>query len=367
MTSGILFRIETNVGFAWLPVVANEKLRNVAHRFGQARDSEFEEIRKPSLTSRIFRAQASASGILLRRVPPDRIESTIRQCEIMVALNQENTVRPLPIEDRSRSSQAEAVSDFVLRDMDGAGWMAYAALPGQIYSGQGDQARRAIAAMIGLQRAFKDLEASLLPDQKAATPAARHRPEIWAATMGWFLDRSEPDHPAQIVISAETRTLLSAHAQALHGLVRELSKFEAGNDSGLVHNDVNHANVVVGPDGTPGFLDIEDICFESRAIALMHGVFKLLRHAVYTGAASVDQRSRDIFGSALTRMEEADLASLDRTSAFAFGAYRIVSEIVEIIETARNGDHSRLYDLEKKLHNLFELAQLIAPDHELAA
>ena len=134
----------------------------------------------------------------------------------------------------------------------------------------------------------------------------------------------------------------------------------------LVHNDLNHANVLAGPDGV-SFLDLEDIAFELPEVSLVHALFKLLRHRVFAGHTSADECGAAV-PALVARLSADGYAVGDRAAMFDYGALRILSEIRMICRYSfEHGDRSLIYDLEKKIHNLFELWIITEPTHEFAA
>jgi hypothetical protein len=120
-----------------------------------------------------------------------------------------------------------------------------------------------------------------------------------------------------------------------------------------VHNDLNHANVVIAG-GRPCFLDLEDIVSEDPRVAFGHAAFKVGRHAVYTGAVSADDLRAEFVPWLKQRV-----AGTRYEGFFPYARLRIISDVAEIVFwQIERGDPSQLHDLEKRLANLFELEDL---------
>jgi aminoglycoside phosphotransferase (APT) family kinase protein len=126
--------------------------------------------------------------------------------------------------------------------------------------------------------------------------------------------------------------------------------------TGVVHNDLQHANILINK-AKPYFLDLEDLCLGSPNLAAAHCIFKLLRHAVFGGARLGDmQAAADKLPALLCAHR---CWSADQSSLRAHMAYRIWADIDLICQVHLKGNSSYLYDLEKKICNLFELDLLL--------
>lgn len=292
-----LYRIETNAGYAWRPAQAPPVLTE----FGLA-DGAAEELVKPSATSRLFRS----GGVIARSADAATAERLERQAEIAHAVD--GLVRPL----RARAG------GFVVRT-GGRAWIAYRELEGELFDGRSCSVETAVAAALALIVALKELAVDTTPLERV-----RHRPERWPGTLARL---------------AETHELVADNLDELLELANRLAALEL--EPGLVHDDLNHANVLVAR-GRPVFLDLEDIRLEDLRVAGAHAAFKLARHAVHTGAASVAEARAQAVGP------------IDPDTLLAYGAYRILSELDRILD-----DPASHYDLDKKVANLFELYDLV--------
>ena len=165
-------------------------------------------------------------------------------------------------------------------------------------------------------------------------------------------------------LNESTRSLITINGTIFTKLAINSRQLIQNSRPKLVHNDLNHANIVIHQ-GQPRFLDLEDIVFEIPEMAITHALFKLLRHKIYQKHASL--KEMQIFVPTLiSHLNEHGFAIKDSASLFHFGAARIISEIHTIcMWFIENNDDSLLYDLEKKFHNLFELWLLTGPTHGL--
>ena len=130
----------------------------------------------------------------------------------------------------------------------------------------------------------------------------------------------------------------------------------------LIHNDLNHANIIINDD-TPIFLDLEDIVFEVPEISITHSLFKLLRHRILQKHASIVDTEKTITAF-LPRLTADGYNIQDKETLFLYGIARIFSDIHTIfMNVIEDKDYSLVYDLEKKIHNLFELSLMVWPFH----
>ena len=122
------------------------------------------------------------------------------------------------------------------------------------------------------------------------SPDTGHRPSSWVEALELWQqpgackftarDRRRELSTAMVDTIRENRATLLDWAYAVRGIA-------GGSTACAVHNDLNHANVLIAG-GCPCFLDLEDIVREDPRVAFGHAAFKVARHAVYTGAVSAD-------------------------------------------------------------------------------
>lgn len=336
-----LYRIETNQGFTWEPAPLEGELAAAASSLGLSGATTVQRVRKRNLASSIYRLHGSERVIILRCCPASLEASTEAQCRILAAVRYPHIVKPLGVAGDRYTLRTGALV-----------WMAYRELPGELFPGQGGSAPAAVAEVLALQAALTALEAdAALESQLARLPRAAHRPERWSPFMVRLAggDLSFPPD----TLSAATEALLRQNQGFLLATAERVAALPIARDRGLTHNDLHHANVLVN-EGGYWFLDVEDICWESRRVALVHSGFKLCRHLVFSGAAS----RAEARGTIMPEIVERIGGGVD--DLFAHGAFRIVSDIFEIAALSlEQRDDSALYDLEKRIHNLFELHDLM--------
>jgi hypothetical protein len=332
----LLYTIETNVSF---PAAAADSplVCAVAAEFGVPRAASVTQIVKRNVASKLYRVEAVPVTLMLRAVPSDAAGPIERQCEVAADLPFRNIIKPR----RSRAGRYVA-------DLEGHTWIAYPAVDGEIYDGRNCSPATVIESVIGLLDALAQVGDDGLSD-------TRHRPDLWAETFELLSSQA---------LASSQPAIAGALSTAMIDAIREsraalLNWTHAARDvvgvsmACAVHNDLNHANVVIAS-GRPCFLDLEDIVSEDPRVAFGHAAFKVARHAVYTGACSADGLREDFVPWLKQRV-----AGTRYEGFLPYARLRIISDIAEIVFwQIERGDPSQLHDLEKRLANLFELEDL---------
>lgn len=343
-----LFCIETNNEFTWHNIEITPAIEEVACAFRLSPIYELAVINKRNPNSSLYQVKSERGDFILRSVASVQRATTERQCHLANAVPYQNIVKPLRASPGSYTLTTEDKT-----------WMVYAEKKGGIFSGTDCPVIEVIEQAIKLEQAFSILESSLLNLEKEHLPTVQHHPEQW---LDFFRRLTRPEKLREmpfVHLSPTTEQLLSENKDAVMKWVESSADLPLGENIGLTHNDLQHANVLIDS-GQPFFLDLEDVCLENREIAISHAVFKLLRHTVYTKAESAMHLRAAVVSSVINALALNGFRICDRRDLFLYGAYRIVSDIWEIVDyTHQYQDESQLYDLEKRIHNLFELFYLL--------
>ncbi len=342
MTPGgdALFTIETNVDHRWHPADSACLPERVRAAFDLPSVASVEAVAKPSTSSEIFRVPCGDGWTIMRSVDASLAGRTELQARIL------NDI-PFGRISKPQATQSGAYTCITR----GRVWLAYAFVDGATYDGQnlatdvlvGD----AVALLQDLDRWFTTRSPG---EDTSALAQPRHAASSWAELPELLI---APE--TGIVLSEGTAQLLrSCRAELEESVSLAVAWFERLTPATLVHNDLQHANCLARQRAS-FFLDVEDICLESVEVSLAHAVFKCLRHGVYLGTRSLadvaSSLSRDVF----PRLEQAYPALTSHEALQGYGMIRVVSDLWSICESLRRGSSHGTYDLEKKIHNLFEL------------
>lgn len=345
----MLYEIETNVGFELEPQDPAAVV-TVATAFGRPGAARAWRVRKRNPSSDMFRVEGPSWVTMVRAADDSEAQVIERQCRVARALPTDTRlVRPL--------TTADGACCLV---RDGRAWTAYDAVDGDVYDGRQPPVEDVGAAAVELLGALRRL-----PQDQAASdglPRPVHRPERWTA---FAADLCSGGLDLPVPLAAGTERLLRERGAVVERVAAGCAEL-ATDPAALVHNDLQHANVL-STGASVRFVDLEDIVRESPAVAAGHAVFKLLRHAVRAGARSLEVVRTQAW-PALAASAAGALGLPDPADVARGGARRIVSDIFEIHAWyVERDDPSQLYDLEKRLHNLFELVEMTGDAGGLAA
>lgn len=347
MTSARLFALETNVGFARTPVELSPGLLASAAAFGVDQVESACRIEKPGVESELFQLSGRSAAIILRSAPSDRLERIEQQCRILDLVPYPDVVKPW-----------RTAAGRYTHPCDSRVWTAYREQPGSVFSGTNGDAIRTIAEMAAFEVALGELGTTLAPREVSQLQVVEHHSTDWEPFLSSLPEAAAHHRSWAPALGDYTRALLRGNRPFLAACLAAAEQVGVTRRPTLTHNDLHHANVLVDR-GRPFFLDLEDVCFEDVRLATGHAVFKLLRHAVFAGAATAAEVRMDLVPRVVQTLAATGVGLDTREQLFAWCAYRTLSDIWEIARHTMSADDSQLYDFEKRIHNLFELPTLI--------
>jgi hypothetical protein len=324
---------------------AQSQVLDVSLDFNAISLKEIFGINKLNPRSSVYLAPTRSNGhIILKSTDLSFTDKLEEQCRIASLLPDQLLVRPI----KSHSGQ------FVSEKFDRA-WMAYKAIEGTIFDGKNLKLNEALSASWNLSFFLQGIPRS------EALDAWQHRPEIWPSLWNILTDINqcaEALSDSGITFGQSTLGMLCKNADELKRIVERVALLAQDLELVTVHNDLQHANILVSESKRPVFLDLEDICLESVQVSVMHGFFKIIRHCVYSKTIS-PLEAKKLLPSALASLVKHPVWVGGSASALDYALLRIVSDISEIFSSwVNDADATDLYDLEKRIHNLFELVYL---------
>ena len=350
---GSIFETETNIGSE--DATANpsdpEAARSALAAFGFEQVSELRALAKPSTDSELLFAMADDQELVLRKVPDGVAGELAAQCAIAAALEGDQFLRPL----------ATASGDHLIHKSGAPAYMAYQRLPGSPFGGNPAKLPAITAAITSFLDELAGVESD--PANLPALRVVRRDPTalpdalaVWLAPDQWKPAFGKSLSPTANDFLQNDAPWLADATERLAGqpeLFRELC---------LVHNDLQHANILVDEDDQVGFLDPEDIVFASPGEALVHALFKNHRHAIFSGHLTLAGFRAQFLPGLLDLFETRMGWSRDRQEWFHFGIGRILFDIELITRfSLDHGDDRYLYDLNKKFENLIEFERMFGP------
>jgi len=350
-----LFSIETNTGFSFNKKDIDREIIYITSAFTSNKPILAEQILKPSPTSTLYKIHLENGIILMIRGASIASTNLISaQCELIELLSSNMFIEPL----RTKESKWVFLSKKYA-------WMAYTHIPGSIYDGNNCDLNILLNSFINFETSIS-FASKKLPDRyKKHIPTQIHRVSDWVSFYEKLLDS-----PLTVLkgigveLSDLSITFLNTNRNYILELVKETITLIKSSSPVLIHNDINHANIIVKKNN-PIFLDIEDIIFEIPEISFTHGLFKVLRHRIYQKQSN-EGDAKILIEKYLPKLRDEGLNIFNKKTFFLYGSARIFSDIFTIcMKVIEDNNNDLVYDLEKKIQNLIELNLIIWPEHEL--
>ena len=306
-------------------------------------------VKKPNRNSGLYRVCCANGDFILRSAPIYQRQIIELQCSIISKLVKQDFIDPI----------VSTNSKFVV-EAKKLGWIAYPELKGEIFDGRNGKVESILQAAYLFIQKLSAAAQGLSKEERQLLQGPVHRTHIWHDVLGQLIAlRNRSESTLYNAVGKTGHLLLQQYKSQFAAALEKIIDLPEKTERALVHNDLNHSNVLV-QNGKPKFLDIEDIVFENRKVALSHAIFKLFRHKIYAGSQSPSEKLRASLFQQISVAGKFACDPMSKDDFFLFGAYRILSEICEItMFFIEKNDPSRLFDLEKKIQNFCELCNLM--------
>jgi len=348
-----LFSIETNTDFALCSTNISQDIISITSAFTSKVPVLVKKILKPSPTSVLYKVHLENGLILvIRGTSISSANLVSAQCELIKLLPDSVFVKPI------KTKENEWV--FLLNNF---AWMAYNYIPGDIYDGNNCDLDILLDTLINFESSISLASEKLPIKYKKKIPTQKHRIFDWVRFYEKLLDSPQLVLKSiGIELSTLSNTFLTDNRSYVLELVKETLPLINSSSPKLVHNDINHANIIIKKN-RPIFLDIEDIIFEIPEISVTHALFKLLRHKIYLKQAPVEEAGLEI-DKYLPKLFDEGYKIPNKQTFFLYGSARIFSDIFTIcMKVIEDNNNDLVYDLEKKIHNLIELYLILWSKH----
>lgn len=147
------------------------------------------------------------------------------------------------------------------------------------------------------------------------------------------------------IISKKTFMLIINSKKFIYNIFKSFENLSGAyiNKLDLVHNDLNHSNILINQKKI-FFIDLDSIIYANKKISYGHLLFKVIRHHIYK--KKTIPKINYILSYLIRKKIFSSINEL-----LLFIQLRIISDIVKILDSKKN---NLFYDYEKKIHNLFE-------------
>jgi hypothetical protein len=332
-----LFSIETNVGYRKTRITSTQLTRIIKQFLIEDINGIF-MINKPSSDSVVYEVNSSEGFYILRGENKNAKRRVVVQCKI--ARMEGGQFLPQPLDNRKGLNTVTDGSRI---------WYAYKKICGYIYDGQNGNIQDVLSNYLSLNRRLDQINDGLRsPDISSLIVKVHHREKTCREIMGamrWIISQKEQ--------YGDVKDILLKHKRQLKKYIRVLPSLGARRKR-LIHNDANHSNIIIGRGVS--FVDLEDICYEDPRFCVSHCLFKMSRHKVFKGhpLGLVRREVQDIF-----KMKEFINIVATPKEACLILERKYLEEIAVILSFVKHQKDVRyVYDLEKKIHNIYEAKKL---------
>ncbi|WP_167483396.1 3'-5' exoribonuclease domain-containing protein [Leptospira bandrabouensis] len=339
---GIIFSEETNLIFTASHVENEPQFSNAIENFLSNDPFSIKQISKQNQQSSVYIVEQKNQKYILRSFPLAESRIVETQSELLNFLPEDIMIRPLSVSGEKH---------YVFNTSD-LSFIMYPYLDGQPFNGRPEKLTNIIDSAMNL---FELLNSMHL-DSKLVTLDY----SVWNVDVlklwkdkAFFLDMivSEVSAP----IGNYIKTYYDEIIFELEKVIENSDKFSS---NAFVHADLNHSNVIVD-DSKVRFIDLEDLCFSNVGISVIHCVFKICRHSIFTKQMNLSEFKRK-FESEIRPILEKRKISQDILLDFnLYGIARIYFDLFTITEYFfLRRDRRYMYDLNKKFSNLIEFKRM---------
>ena len=231
--------------------------------------------------------------------------------------------------------------------------MAYPYVKGWLFSGDPNEAMKAFDCGLKLSKLLAARGQRLNNLEMEILPTVNANPQCWLNSIETLT--SHLCHEVQRAMGSDLQRLLIDKKPALLSLAEDLGKHDVRSNT-LVHYDLQHANIILS-ESMATVIDLEDIYLASKKTALAYCAFKLSRHVVHKNPKLKSWVKGFLLPEMIAQLGPFEIK--DKQDLFDFATIRTLNDISNILTMYYDEKiEFVLYDLRKKILNLFELAAL---------
>ncbi len=348
----MLFSIETNLNFDLVPSEITPELTGALSKYEISDIKESYSVKKRNVDSQIFKISTASAEYILRSVDVSLASSTEQQCRLLNNISFQNIIKPVK----------NILNTYTLRLNDKI-WMLYPFFKGSTFSVQLN-AQQIISMAIELNQSI-DAHVEDNPTHKYDDlPIIAFDNDPWDNFFDCLTKKTSKVKVPSNYLTEYTKNLLCENRDYILRSLERLKDLNIKDNVGITHYDLQHANILVH-NGSVCFIDIEDVYYANRELAISYAVLKLLRHLVYLKKKTPIQTQNEELTNIVTLLKT-NFGLLSPADILKFGLYRLFGELWGIYDfTQKNNDQRYLYDFEKKVHHIFEYSILMGEDNGL--
>ncbi len=340
MIEDALYSIETNLEFPTSLVSATPELCEVLDAFGYVSLYEVRVVKKTNSNSSIYFCSCVGEELVVRSSDVSHGSMLEVQCQILDSLPDGAGLRPL----------MNRFGNYCFHSKDKV-WIVYPYIRGVLFDGNDKIGQVVLRQCLDVIENLRRIR--IAEDQRELLPRVNFDADGWYRSIEFFCAPNDEDVTS--ALGPDLYFFLVTARGPLLDLVDRLAKRKLPV-SEITHYDLQHANVVVTPYG-PQIIDLEDIYFAPPLVSACHAAFKLARHIVFADRVKRRSVMRGVIPAFMRQLEPFGVKRL--VDLFEISAIRTINDLNGIrVNILENNQLAVLYDLRKKMLNLFEVADL---------
>lgn len=342
MIEKAFFSIETNLGFNQSISKTRAIPNQVLASFNLSEPLKVKLIEKRNRFSQIYICVFETNTIIVRSAPIASAKLLELQCQAFSNLPKGLALRPIK----------NAEDNYVTLKSDNA-WMAYPYVKGPLFDGSPNMAIPAFQHCLELTKQFELQGGQLSVEQRQLFPDINFDASRWQIAIDYLINYTP--EPVLAALGEDLQLYLIQNGDRLLSFAEQLSSWDL-EPASLTHYDLQHANIVMS-EPFPTIIDVEDIYFAPKQISLSYCAFKLSRHVVFSNPSSRNWVVSELVPKITSMLKPSGVEN--KNELFGFSSVRNLNDIAYIYHLYHNkGIDFVLYDLRKKVLNLFEAAEL---------
>lgn len=337
-----LYSIETNLEFNHRVSSAGKVPHSVLESYKLPVPDKIRVIEKHNRFSDIFVFEIDSKRVVVRSTSATSAKLLELQCRVFSWLPSDFGLKPL----------YNTEGNFVTCENDLA-WIAYPYIEGPLFEGDSDQVLIAFQRCLEVAEQFESIGNRLSAEEKRLFPQVKFDSSAWKSAVSNLI--IEVPEPVLVALGSDLQSFFVQNRTRLLSLVDELSTWPLP-PAALVHYDLQHANIVMSEPG-PTIIDLEDIYFAPKQIAISYCAFKLSRHVVFNNQGLVSWVIAELIPEMTAMLKSCGVDG--REELFGLATIRNLNDLAYINHLYYDrGMDFVLYDLRKKVLNVLECAEL---------
>jgi len=341
-----IFKLETNFNFKLTKTNNVNIHKKIVEDFGIKSVKKYYKINKKNQNSNIYLLYSKNNSYILRSSSIKDKNQLEEQCIVSDKIKKNLFIKPKKNKNNKFVSSKENLVFIIYKKINGV-----------IYDGDPKRFIKLIKNAIILFKEFKKVKKNKFKKIKKNKYLLKNDIKLCKNLIkDNFLNHL---HNKKIInlktkkMILENKFFLEKNFNLLLNL--NLKKYKAQ----LVHNDLNHSNIIINKNKVK-FIDLEDTFYDSQQQAIAHLFFKITRHSIFNKKISIKILKNKYLPKILKLLFNDLKLYKSKTELYLFCILRILSDIAIIIKLYKfKKDSKFMYDLEKKIHNLFELNYIL--------